>query len=111
MTQMSADKNPEKNLRQSAPSADRDFDVPGRLEARVKTFCSIPNILSFLKDYITEVWDYVIAHELLHFFVPNHGKLWKSLMRLHLGDYGQVESKLREGSSTASRAGNVATMR
>jgi len=26
--------------------------VPGRLEAKVKTFFSIPNILSFLKDYI-----------------------------------------------------------
>lgn len=25
-------------------------DIPGRLEARVKSFCSIPNILSFLKD-------------------------------------------------------------
>lgn len=22
--------------------------------------------------------DYVIVHELLHFFMPNHGKLWKS---------------------------------
>ena len=22
-----------------------------------------------------ELWDYVIVHELLHFFVPNHGKL------------------------------------
>ncbi|MCE1273547.1 MAG: DUF45 domain-containing protein [Chlorobiales bacterium] len=28
-----------------------------------------------------QVWDYVIVHELLHFFVPNHLKLWKSLMR------------------------------
>ena len=28
------------------------LNVPGRLEAKVKTFCSIPNILSFLKDYI-----------------------------------------------------------
>ena len=29
----------------------------------------------------------MIVHELLHFFVPNHGKLWKSLMRAHLGNY------------------------
>jgi hypothetical protein len=28
-----------------------------------------------------ELADYVIVHELLHFYVPNHGKLWKSLMR------------------------------
>lgn len=40
------------NLRPSAQSADKSCDFPGRLEAKVKTFCAIPNILSFLKDYI-----------------------------------------------------------
>jgi predicted metal-dependent hydrolase len=25
--------------------------------------------------------DYVIVHDLLHYHAPNHGKLWKSLMR------------------------------
>ncbi len=39
--------------------------------------------------------DYVIVHELLHFRVPNHGKLWKSLMRAHLGDYEQQEERLK----------------
>ena len=38
--------------------------------------------------------DYVIVHELLHFAVPNHGRLWKSLMRAHLGDYELLEKKL-----------------
>jgi predicted metal-dependent hydrolase len=38
--------------------------------------------------------DYVIAHELLHFHAPNHGKLWKSLMRVHLGEYEQLEGEL-----------------
>jgi len=42
-----------------------------------------------------ELWDYVIVHELLHFSVPNHGKLWKSLMRAHLGDYERVKNQLR----------------
>jgi hypothetical protein len=41
------------------------------------------------------LWDYVIVHELLHFFVPNHGKLWKSLMRLHLGEYEAYEAELK----------------
>ena len=41
--------------------------------------------------------DFIIVHELLRFFVPNHGKLWKSLMRAHLGDYGRMEAKLMEG--------------
>ena len=43
-----------------------------------------------------ELQDYVIAHELLHFHVPNHGKLWKSLMRIHFGEYEQLEHQLRQ---------------
>jgi hypothetical protein len=41
-----------------------------------------------------ELQDYVIVHELLHHHVPNHGKLWKSLMRAHLGEYEQMEEQL-----------------
>jgi predicted metal-dependent hydrolase len=41
-----------------------------------------------------DLWDYVIVHELLHFFIPNHGKLWKSLMRAHLGDYEKLAARL-----------------
>jgi predicted metal-dependent hydrolase len=43
-----------------------------------------------------ELQDYVIVHELLHSRVPNHGKLWKSLMRAYLGDYEKREKKLKE---------------
>src|SRR5712671_6736050 len=42
-----------------------------------------------------DLQDYVIVHELLHFHAPNHGKLWKSLMRVHLGEYELLESELR----------------
>jgi len=42
-----------------------------------------------------KVGDYVIVHELLHFSVPHHGKLWKSLMRAHLGDYEKFDRKLK----------------
>ena len=35
-----------------------------------------------------------IVHELLHFSVPNHGKLWKSLMRAHLGDWETLAERL-----------------
>ena len=53
IAQMGADEEGTKNnLRKSASSAVNNSDPPGRLEARVKSFCSIPNILSFLKDYI-----------------------------------------------------------
>jgi len=42
-----------------------------------------------------DLGDYVIVHELLHFHVPNHGKLWKSLMLAHLGDYEKLEKRLQ----------------
>lgn len=42
-----------------------------------------------------ELGDYVIVHELLHFRVPNHGKLWKTLMKAHLGDYEKLEDRLK----------------
>ena len=52
--------------------------------------CSTNGHLNFNRELLAldeALWDYVIVHELLHFSVPNHGKLWKSLMRAHLGDY------------------------
>lgn len=61
--------------------------------------CSTSGYLNFnadLLDLKTELWDYVIVHELLHFFVPNHGKLWKSLMRAHLGEYEAYEAALKK---------------
>ncbi len=48
-----------------------------------------------LLDMDDDIGDYVIVHELLHFQVPNHGKLWKSLMSAHLGDYEMVEKRLK----------------
>jgi predicted metal-dependent hydrolase len=59
--------------------------------------CSLQGNLNFNAELVTldrEIGDYVIVHELLHFFVPNHGKLWKSLMRVHLGDYEQAKERL-----------------
>lgn len=60
--------------------------------------CSTNGHLNFNSDLLdleTDLWDYVIVHELLHFSVPNHGKLWKSLMRAHLGDWEALEFRLR----------------
>ncbi len=61
--------------------------------------CSTNGHLNFNDELLGlddgDVWDYVIVHELLHFFVPNHGKLWKSLMRAHLGDYEALDAKLK----------------
>jgi len=72
----------------------------GKLDARVTPItmrpmktkwasCSTAGCLTFdsaLLMFREEVQDYVIVHELLHFHIPNHGKLWKSLTRAHLGE-------------------------
>ena len=61
--------------------------------------CSSRGQLSFSRDLLPldlELWDYVIVHELLHLRVANHGRLWKALMRAHLGDWEQTEQRLRQ---------------
>jgi predicted metal-dependent hydrolase len=60
--------------------------------------CSTAGNLTFNTDLLAleeDVRDYVIVHELLHLFAPNHGRLWKSLMRAHLGEYEELDRKLR----------------
>lgn len=59
--------------------------------------CSTLGTLNFSEELLplsSDLQDYVIVHELLHFSIPNHGKLWKSLMRAHLGDYEALQVKL-----------------
>lgn len=59
--------------------------------------CSTAGHLNFneaLLEFESTVQDYVVVHELLHFFVPNHGRLWKSLMRVHLGDWEGLAARL-----------------
>ena len=61
--------------------------------------CSTDGNLNFnseLLELSKDIGEYVIVHELLHFNVPNHGKLWKSLMTAYLGDYEKIERKLRK---------------
>ena len=60
--------------------------------------CSASGRLTFdkaLPGMSAHLQDYVIVHEILHFQVPNHGKLWKSLMRAHLGEYERIEVELK----------------
>jgi predicted metal-dependent hydrolase len=88
----------------------RVLEWAGKLDVRVRWLavrpmknkwasCSTAGNLNFnaeLLELDREIGDYVIVHELLHFFVPNHGKLWKSLMRAHLGDYERLQERLRQ---------------
>jgi predicted metal-dependent hydrolase len=69
--------------------------------------CSTAGRLNFNSELLSlqrDLADYVIVHELLHFSVPNHGKLWKSLMRAHLGDYKHLEIRLRKAAQRPSVA-------
>ena len=68
--------------------------------------CSTAGRLNFNRELLSldrELADYVIVHELLHFYVPNHGRLWKSLMRAHLGDYERHEITLQNAAALSSR--------
>jgi predicted metal-dependent hydrolase len=87
----------------------RVLDWAGRLDVKVRSLtvrpmskkwasCSIAGNLNFNAELLAldrAIGDYVIVHELLHFSVPHHGKLWKSLMRAHLGDYEKLDQKLK----------------
>ena len=60
--------------------------------------CSTSGILTFdthVPELSPELQDYIIVHELLHFQIPNHGKLWKCLMKAHIGDYEKREEELK----------------
>lgn len=58
----------------------------------------LPSVLNFgdeLPNLNAAPWDYVIVHDLLHYFVPNHERLWKSRMRAHLGAYEAHADELK----------------
>jgi len=55
--------------------------------------CSAKKRVSFSMDLLKErhgFQEYVIVHELLHLRVPNHGKLFRSLMSLYLPNWEDV---------------------
>ncbi|MGE0277504.1 MAG: M48 family metallopeptidase [Nitrospiraceae bacterium] len=93
----------------------RVFEWADKLDVRVRSLCVRPmrnkwascstrGNLNFNAELVVldrKIGDYVIVHELLHFSVPNHGKLWKSLMKAHLGDYERLADRLRSVSGAS----------
>jgi predicted metal-dependent hydrolase len=60
--------------------------------------CSTKGYVTFnteLLEEAREFGEYVMVHELLHLKIPNHGKLFKSLLTAHLPDW---KTRQRMGS-------------
>lgn len=52
--------------------------------------CSTSGIVTFAIDLVDQApgfQNFVIAHELLHLRVPNHGRLFKALMTAHVPNW------------------------
>lgn len=61
--------------------------------------CSPGKWISFSEQLLKEdttFQRYVIVHELLHLRVPNHGKLFKSLMSIHVPDRERWANKTKK---------------
>lgn len=57
--------------------------------------CSPGKWISFSEDLLSQsrgFQTYVIVHELLHLRIPNHGRLFKSLMSVHVPDWERFTS-------------------
>ena len=55
--------------------------------------CTTRGTVSFNKELLNQPADfreYVIVHELLHMKVPNHGKLFKTLLRAYIPNYESI---------------------
>lgn len=54
--------------------------------------CSTTGVITLAADLVDQepgFQDFVIAHELLHLRVPNHGRVFKALMSAHVPDWRQ----------------------
>ena len=61
--------------------------------------CSTTGWVSFAEDLLQEpnaFQDYVIVHELLHLRLPNHGKLFNSLLSAYIPHHKQFENRAEE---------------
>jgi len=66
--------------------------------------CSSKGRVCFSDDLLQEprtFQEFVIVHELLHLQIPNHGKLFKSLMNAYLPGWETILAK-RNGSAARS---------
>lgn len=68
--------------------------------------CSMSGTVSLAADLADEdsgFLDFVIVHELLHLRIPNHGKLFKALMTVHVPGWKEQDGKRCCGPGRTSR--------
>jgi len=61
--------------------------------------CSSRGTVTLARDLVDEdgrFQDFVIAHELLHLRIPNHGRLFKALMTAHVPAWRSLEIEKRK---------------
>ena len=76
--------------------------------------CSTAGIVTLALDLADQepgFRDFVIAHELLHLRVPNHGRLFKALMTLHLPGWRKYDLGRRPHPRTVSPRGGSRSVR
>lgn len=67
--------------------------------------CSTVGRVTFSEDLFQEssvFQDFVVVHELLHLKIPNHGKLFKSLLRAYLPHWKVHSQRLRPRAINAT---------
>ncbi len=72
--------------------------------------CSTSGVITLsddLADQETGFQDFVIAHELLHLRVPNHGKLFKALLSAYVHDWSKYRPYRQGSSDTRAPSGST----
>ena len=67
--------------------------------------CSTSGIVSLAADLANHdrgFQDFVIAHELLHLRLPNHGKVFKAMMSIHVPRWREYEKQVHHRNPTSS---------
>jgi predicted metal-dependent hydrolase len=67
--------------------------------------CSAKGVVTLARDLPDQdqgFQDFVIVHELLHLRVPNHGRLFKALMSVHVPGWREHDVFRRRGTTTSA---------
>lgn len=60
--------------------------------------CSSTGIITLARDLAEKdstFQDYIIAHELLHLRIPNHGRVFKALLTAYIPQWKTLENRLK----------------